>query len=92
MRAGVAKTPLSRAQRGWLGVIDRQEQHGESGNDCDGDLSIRTGNYAATHHSLIRRGLVTAEYDHFRGSDDDPWEYHLTDAGRAELKGGSDGE
>lgn len=76
---------LTRAQRGWLEVIDHQEQRDEAGNDRDGDLSVQTGNYAATHHSLVRRGLIIAEFDYLRGPDDDPWEYHLTDAGRKAL-------
>lgn len=78
---------LSKAQRGWLGVIDWMERRYGEGSDGEGDLSIRTGNYAATHHSLVNRGLVIAEYDHSRGPDDAPWSYTLTDAGRAAIGG-----
>ena len=88
---------LSRAQIDWPVEIYRQLENGEEfASDAGGYLSIRTGNYAATHHSLIRRDLITAEYDDYVDPLDAPWKYGLTSKGRilasllwaSEQKGG----
>ncbi len=75
-----------------LRVIDRQQRNGEDGHDCEGDLSMCSRNWPATHHALVRRGLVEATYDHWRDPTDTPWTYRLTDAGRAAIQatGGTD--
>lgn len=77
---------LSYAQRRWLEVIANQNDRGEDGSDCEGDLSVCTGNVTATHDSLIRRGLIEAEYDWDTHPEDAPWRYTVTDAGREVLK------
>jgi DNA-binding MarR family transcriptional regulator len=74
---------LSSQQLRALRVIDRQQRSGEDGHDCEGDLSMCSRNWPATHHSLVRRGLVVATFD---GIDVwSPWTYRLTDAGREAI-------
>lgn len=76
------KTALSPPQLRALRVIDRQQRAGEDGHDCEGDLSMCSRNWPATHHSLVRRGLVEAEY---HPATEPPWTYRLTDAGREAI-------
>ncbi len=73
----------SRQQLRALRVIQRQQDAGEDGHDCEGDLSMCSRNWPATHHALVRRGLVEAT---FHDGDDSPWTYRLTDAGRAIVR------
>lgn len=78
---------LTRPQERALRVIDRMERSGEPGHNAEGDLSVCSRNWPATHASLVRRGLVDVQYEPGPSEDDDPWLYRLTPKGRSALSG-----
>lgn len=82
---------LTATQRRALRVIGQMSRNGDPAHDLEGDLSLTSGNWPATHHALVRRGLVDAEYVPEYGGILEPFfEYWLTDAGRAALSTGQE--
>lgn len=75
-------TGLTKTQaRTMLRVAQMCESTEEVAHDHSGDLSMCSRNWPATHHSLVRRGLIDAHYDP-QAFAEEAWTYTLTPLGK----------
>ena len=72
---------LTNTQKRCLGWIAAGPWPNDHACNCEGDLTIRSANWPATAHSLLRRGLIEKVEVHFQHQEDEHYAYAITDAG-----------